>query len=224
MDNLALRSHLRAIEAHDSGAFEAEMMPVRYSTRRGDVVVDRDEAPRPDTSDEALAKLRPAFKAGGKVTAGNAPGLNDGAAALVVASAAHAAALGATPLARIVGYAQAAVEPRRIFAAPGSAIPKLLDRVGWAMDDVDLIELNEAFASQVLANAREIESKGHKWDWDKVNVNGGAIALGHPIGASGARILVTLLHALRARDLQRGIAALCLGGGEAVALAVELTE
>ncbi|MGF1506627.1 MAG: acetyl-CoA C-acyltransferase, partial [Anaerolineae bacterium] len=149
-------------------------------------------------------------------------GLNEGAAALVLASAAHAEELGAAPLARVVGYAQAAVDPKYIFAAPAKALPRLLDKVGWTMDDVDLIELNAAFAAQVLANVRELEANGHRWDWDRVNVNGGAIALGHPLGARGARILVTLVHALRARGLERGIAALCLGGGEAVAMAVEI--
>ncbi|NDJ33437.1 MAG: acetyl-CoA C-acyltransferase [Chloroflexi bacterium] len=222
MDDLALRSHQRAVAAQESGAFEAEILPVTVRTRRGEHTVTADEGPRPDTSAEALAGLRPAFRPDGRVTAGNAPGLNDGAAALVLASAAHAEELGAEPLARVVGYAQAAVDPKYIFAAPAKALPRLLDKVGWTMDDVDLIELNEAFAAQVLANVRELEANGHRWDWDRVNVNGGAIALGHPIGASGARILVTLVHALRARGLERGIAALCLGGGEAVAMAVEI--
>ncbi len=154
------------------------------------------------------------------MTAGNAPGLNDGAAALVIASQARAEAEGLAPLARIVGYAQAAVEPRYLFDAPSKAIPRLLDRVGWQLDDVDLMELNEAFASQALANGYALAEMG--WDWDKVNVHGGAIALGHPIGASGARILTTLVFALQAHGLRRGIAALCLGGAEAVALAVEL--
>ena len=174
------------------------------------------------TSLELLAKLPPAFTADGQVTAGNAPGLNDGAAALVVASRAAAESQGARPIARIVGYTHAAVDPQWIFAAPARAIPALLARVGWTLKDVDLLELNEAFAAQVLANGVDMARQGLDWDWEKVNVHGGAIALGHPIGASGARILVTLLHALRQRGLKRGIASLCLGGGEAVAMAVEL--
>jgi acetyl-CoA C-acetyltransferase len=169
---------------------------------------------------EALARLKPAFKPEGKVTAGNAPGLNDGAAAVVVASRRKAEALGRAPLARVVGYAQSAVEPKRIFIAPAYAIPRLLKKIGWTLADVDLIELNEAFAAQVLADGRALAEQG--WDWSKVNVNGGAIALGHPLGASGARVLVTLIHALRERGLKRGLASLCLGGGEAVALAVEV--
>jgi acetyl-CoA C-acetyltransferase len=183
-------------------------------------MVDADEGPRRDTSLEALARLKPAFQADGKVTAGNAPGLNDGAAAVVVASRRKAEAVGATPLARVVGYSQAAVDPKHIFIAPAQAIPRLLDKIGWTLKDVDLIELNEAFAAQVLADGRALAN--HGWDWTKVNVNGGAIALGHPVGASGARVLVTLIHALRDRGLKRGIASLCLGGGEAVALAVEV--
>jgi acetyl-CoA C-acetyltransferase len=153
------------------------------------------------------------------VTAGNAPGLNDAAAALVVASREQAEALGQQPLARIVGYAQIAVEPRYIFDAPARVIPRLLEKIGWSLADVDLIELNEAFAAQVLANGYALQEAG--WDWDRLNVNGGAIALGHPLGATGARLLTTLLYALRERHLRRGVAALCLGGGEAVAIAVE---
>src|SRR5262249_28058035 len=166
------------------------------------------------------ARLKPAFQQNGKVTAGNAPGLNDGAAALVVAGRARAEALGKAPLARVVGYTSAAVEPKALFIAPAQAIPKLLDRIGWTLPDADLIELNEAFAAQVLADGYVLAERG--WDWSRVNVNGGAIALGHPVGASGARVLVTLIHALRDRGLKRGLAALCLGGGEAVALAVEV--
>ncbi|NOZ00049.1 MAG: thiolase family protein, partial [Chloroflexi bacterium] len=171
---------------------------------------------------EALAKLRPAFQKDGKVTAGNAPGLNDGASAVVVASRAYAEEKGLQPMARIVGYAQAAEEPKYLFRAPAKALPILLEKVGWTFDDVDLIELNEAFAAQVLADGYILADMG--WDWDKVNVNGGAIALGHPIGASGARILVTLIHALKQRGLKRGIAALCLGGAEAVSMAIELED
>ena len=165
-------------------------------------------------------EFKPAFKPDGLVTAGNAPGLNDGAAALVIASRQRALALGAKPLARIVGYAQAAVPPKELFIAPARAIPRLLERVGWGLPQIDLIELNEAFAAQVLADGYALADQG--WDWDKVNVNGGAIALGHPLGASGARVLTTLIYALKDRGLVRGVASLCLGGGEAVAMAVEV--
>lgn len=221
MDHYALGSHQKAIAAMDAGRFDAEIVPVQVDRAKGDsILVSRDEGPRRDTSLEALAKLKPAFKADGRVTAGNAPGLNDGAAALVIASEAKARRLGVQPIARIAGYAQAAVEPKFIFDAPAKAVPRLLDRVGWTLDQVDLIEINEAFAAQVLANGYALADLG--WDWEKVNVNGGAIALGHALGSTGARILVTLLYALRQRNLQRGIATLCLGGGEAVALAVEM--
>jgi acetyl-CoA C-acetyltransferase len=216
-DRLALESHQKAVAAIERGAFDAEIAPVELKGRAGTVVVARDEPPRADTSLEALARLRPAFDPAGRVTAGNAPGLSDGAAALVVASGRRARELGRAPLARITGYAQAAREPGLIFAAPPLAIGKLLARQGGAIGDFDLIELNEAFAAQVLANHRELD-----WDWRRFNVNGGAIALGHPIGASGARVLVTLVHALRARGGGRGLAALCLGGGGAVALSVEV--
>jgi acetyl-CoA C-acetyltransferase len=219
MDELALASHRKAIAAIDAGAFDAEIVPVAAGSGKRAVTVACDEAPRRDTSPEALAALRPAFRPGGRVTAGNAPGLNDAAAALVVASAAQAQALGVEPLATIVGYAQAAVEPKYIFDAPARAIPLLLERVGWRLEDVDAFELNEAFAAQVLANGYALAEQG--WQWDKLNVNGGAIALGHPLGATGARVLTTLVHALRARNLRRGVVALCLGGGEAVAVAVE---
>ena len=232
MDEFALRSHDRAAAATAAGHFDAEIVPVDIKGRKGRVNrVERDETIRAsydnggytlETSMELLAKLPPAFEADGSVTAGNAPGLNDGAAALVVTSREAAERQGAQPLARIVGYTHAAVAPEWIFAAPARAIPRLLDRVGWTLDDVDLIELNEAFASQALANGIELSRGGHNWEWDKVNVHGGAIALGHPVGSSGARVLVTLLHALRQRDLKRGVAALCLGGGEAVALAIEV--
>ena len=231
MDSFALNSHRKAAEATAAGRFAAEIAPVTVKSRKSTVVIERDESVRAsydnggyalDTSAELLAKLRPAFDPQGAVTAGNAPGLNDGAAALVVMSRAAAEAQGIAPLARIVGYTYAAVEPKWIFAAPARAIPRLLQRIHWSLDDVDLIELNEAFSAQVLANGVDLTRQGYNWDWDKVNVNGGAVALGHPIGASGARILVTLLFALRDRALQRGIAALCLGGGEAVAMAVEL--
>lgn len=220
MDQYALASHQKAVAATDRGDFDAEIAPVRVAGRSGGTVVDRDESPRRDTSLAALSKLPPAFAPTGRVTAGNAPGLNDAASALIVASRAKAEALGARPLARIAGYAQAAVEPKFIFAAPARAIPRLLDKVGWTLDQVDLLEVNEAFAAQILANGYALAAQG--WNWDRVNVNGGAIALGHPLGATGARILTTLVHALKRRNLRRGVACLCLGGGEAVALAVEM--
>jgi acetyl-CoA C-acetyltransferase len=223
MDEFAYNSHRKAIEASDSGKFNDEIVPVEVKGRKGKVtIIDTDEAPRRDTSLEILSGLRPAFQKDGKVTAGNAPGLNDGAAAVVVASQTKADEMGAEPLARIVGYAQAAVEPKYLFYAPAKAIPILLEKVGWKLADVDLVELNEAFAAQVLADGYAMKDIG--WDWDKVNVNGGAIALGHPIGASGARVLTTLIYALKDRGLKRGIASLCLGGAEAVGLAVELFE
>ncbi len=222
MDRYALESHRKAISAIDGGYFVDEIAPVTVDGRRGAVTVAVDEAPRRDTSLDALSGLLPVFRADGRITAGNAPGLNDGAAALVVASRAHADAMGAPGLARIVAYGQAAVDPRRIFIAPARAMPVALERAGWTLDDVDLIELNEAFAAQVLANGRDMQEQGYAWDWDKVNVHGGAIALGHPVGCSGARVLVTLIHALKQRGLARGLAALCLGGGEAVAMAVEM--
>jgi acetyl-CoA C-acetyltransferase len=220
MDQFAYQSHRKAIAAIDAGKFREEIVPVEVPGKKGPTFVDQDETPRRDTSLEVLTGLKPAFKPDGRVTAGNAPGLNDGAAALVLASRDKARALGARPLARVVGYAQAAVPPKELFTAPGLAVPKLLGRVGWSLGDVDLIELNEAFAAQALANGAALSKQG--WDWDKVNVHGGAVALGHPIGASGARILTTLLYALKQRGLRRGIASLCLGGGEAVAMAVEL--
>ncbi len=221
MDEFAYNSHRKTIVAQDAGKFKAEIVAVEIPGRKGDVtIVDTDESPRRDTTLENLAKLKPAFQKDGRVTAGNAPGLNDGAAALVVASQAKAEALGKQPLARIIAYAQAAVDPKHLFAAPAKAIPILLDKAGWKLSDVDLIELNEAFAAQVLADGAALAGLG--WDWDKVNVNGGAIALGHPVGASGARLLATLIFALKDRGLKRGIASLCLGGAEAVAMALEL--
>jgi acetyl-CoA C-acetyltransferase len=221
MDRYALTSHQKAIAAIDTGKFKEEIVPVSVQDAKGrGAVVMTDESPRRDTSLEALAQLKPAFRPHGRVTAGNAPGLNDAAAALVIASATKARQLGVPPLARIVGSAQAAVEPKDIFDAPAKAIPRLLDKLGWTLADVDLIEINEAFAAQMLANGRSMADLG--WDWDKVNVHGGAIALGHPLGATGARLLTTLLYALNDRHLRRGIACLCLGGGEAVALAVDM--
>ncbi|MBI3359871.1 MAG: acetyl-CoA C-acetyltransferase [Chloroflexi bacterium] len=226
MDEFALASHQKAIAAMEACRFKVEIAPVEIAGGQAGkgagekvTVIETDEGPRRDTSIDALSRLKPAFKKDGKVTAGNAPGLNDGGAAVVVASRRKAEQIGKAPLARIVGYAQAAVEPKWLFIAPARAIPKLLDKIGWTLKDVDLIEINEAFAAQVLADGRALMDRG--WDWGKVNVNGGAIALGHPVGASGARVLVTLMHALKDRGLKRGIATLCLGGGEAVALAVE---
>lgn len=222
MDEFAYRSHMLAAKATDEGRFKQEIVPVVIKGRKGDTVIDVDEAIRRETTLEALAKLAPAFETDGQVTAGNAPGMNDGAAALVVASRDYAEKHGHTPVARIVGYGHAAVEPSWIFYAPVKAIPVALARAGWTVDDVDLFEVNEAFASQVLADLRGLERDGHHVPMDKVNVNGGAIALGHPLGASGARVLITLIHALQDRGLKRGVAALCLGGAEGVALAVEL--
>lgn len=221
MDELALSSHRKATAAHDNGKFKAEIEPVETIGRKGKVTIfDGDETFRRDTSLEALNKLKPVFQKDGKVTAGNAPGLNDGASAVVVASRTKADQMGVKPLARVVGYHQVAVQPKYLFDAPSRAIPQLLEKIDWQLADVDLVELNEAFAAQVLANGYALADLG--WDWKKVNINGGGIALGHPIGASGARILVTLIYALKDRGLKRGIATLCLGGAEAVAMAIEL--
>jgi acetyl-CoA C-acetyltransferase len=221
LDEYAFHSHRKAIAAMDEGRFRDEIVPVEIPQRKGPpLTVDSDEGPRRDTSMEALAKLRPAFQENGIVTAGNSPGITDGAAAVVVMSRAKANELGLKPLARITGYDQAAVEPEWLFIAPSHAIRRLLKRTNTTLADYDLLEVNEAFAAQVLADGRDLEGEG--WDWSRVNLNGGAIALGHPIGCSGARVLVTLLYALRDRGLQRGMATLCLGGGEAVAMTVEL--
>ncbi len=217
-DKFALQSHQRAVQAMNSCFVESQIMPIGVPQKKGEpVVLRRDESPRPDASLEGLAKLRPAFKKDGSVTAGNAPGTNDGAAAVVVTSEDTAARLGKTPLARIVAQAVSGVEPKWVMMAPVEAVEKLLRKTGWDRDrDVDLYELNEAFAVQAIAVMREL-----RLDPAKVNVNGGAVAIGHPIGASGARILVTLLYEMQRRGVHRGIAALCLGGGNAVALAVE---
>jgi len=220
MDKFSYESHQKALAASDSGKFKDEIMPVELVGKKGTTIFDTDESPRRDNTLEGLAGLRPAFQKDGKVTAGNAPGLNDGAAAVVIASREYTEKNGSKPLARIVGYAQVADEPKYLFRAPALAIPKLLKKIGWTFKNVDLIELNEAFAAQVLADGYALEKDG--WDWDKVNVHGGAVALGHPIGASGARILTTLIYALKDRGLKRGIASLCLGGAEAVAMAVEI--
>ncbi|HUH97085.1 MAG TPA: acetyl-CoA C-acetyltransferase [Anaerolineales bacterium] len=221
MDQFAFGSHQKAVRAMEQGKFRDEIVPVEIAGRKGEVtIITDDEGPRKDTSLESLAKLKPSFKADGKVTAGNASSMNDGAAATVIASRAYAEEHQHPPLARIVGYAQAAVEPKYLFAAPARAIPKLLKKIGWTLEGTDLVELNEAFAAQVLADGYALADQG--WDWNKVNVNGGAIALGHPLGASGVRVLTTLIYALKDRSLKRGIAALCLGGGEAVAMAIEM--
>jgi acetyl-CoA C-acetyltransferase len=221
MDEFAYKSQMKAIAAMDQGRFKQEIAPVEVKGRKGQVtVVDTDETPRRDTTLEGLANLRPAFQKEGKVTAGNAPGLNDGAAAVVVASRAKAEQMDVKPLARILGYGNVALAPKYLFAAPAKAIPVVLKQVGWKLTEVDLIELNEAFAAQALANGYELTEQG--WNWEKVNVNGGAIALGHPIGASGARLLATLIYALKERGLKKGVASLCLGGAEAVAMAIEV--
>ncbi|HPF61897.1 MAG: acetyl-CoA C-acyltransferase [Gemmatimonadetes bacterium] len=215
-DAFALASHQKAVAAQAAGKFTAEIVPVEIAGRKGTVTVAADESPRADTSLEALAKLKPAFVKEGSVTAGNAPGLNDGASALVVASLAYAKAHGLAPLARVTGYATGGGEPRDLFFAPILAVQNLMARAGTSIGDYDLIEANEAFAVQALADGRALG-----WDWGRVNVHGGAIALGHPIGASGARVLTTLLYAMRDRGARTGLATLCLGGGNAVALSVE---
>lgn len=216
-DAYACESHRRALDAIKSCRFSEEIVPVPIPQKKGEpILFQADESPRADTTLEALSKLKPAFKPGGTVTAGNAPGTNDGAAALVVTSAEKAREWSKKPMARVVGQSVSGVEPKWVMMAPVTAVQTLLRKVGWKLQDVDLVELNEAFAVQALAVIQELGL-----DPAKTNVNGGAVALGHPIGASGARILVTLLHELARRDARRGIAALCLGGGNAVALAVE---
>jgi len=218
LDEYAYNSQMKAIAAIDEGRFKDEIVPVEVPQRKGPpLLFDTDEVPRRDTSLEKLARLRPAFQADGIVTAGNSPGITDGAAATVVMSRARAEELGIQPLARVVAYDQAAVEPIKIFTAPIFAVRKVLEKTGTRVDDYDLVEMNEAFAAQCLADGRALGM-----NWEKVNVNGGAIALGHPIGCSGARVLVTLIYALRHRGLKRGLATLCLGGGEAVAMAIEM--
>jgi acetyl-CoA C-acetyltransferase len=215
-DQFALASHQKAVAAQEAGRFKAEIVPVTVAGKKGDTLVDTDEGPRKDTSLEVLAKLKPAFRKVGSVTAGNAPGLNDGASALVVTSLAFAKAHGLTPRARITAYATGGGEPKDLFFAPIFAVRNLMKKAGTKIGDYDLIEANEAFAVQALADGRELG-----WDWNRVNVNGGAVALGHPIGASGARILTTLLGAMDQQDKSTGLATLCLGGGNAVALSVE---
>jgi len=225
-DAFAFESHRRAVEAIDAGRFADEMAPVTLRSKGGETVVDTDESPRRDSSTEALARLKPVFDlpggedrgdaTGGTVTAGNAPGITDGAAATIVASERAVETMNLKPLARIVGYAQAEVAPKWLFLAPIQGVRRLLEKTGLTIEDFDLIEINEAFAAQTLADGRELG-----FDWSKVNVNGGAIALGHPIGASGARIVATLLHELRRRGGRYGLATLCLGGGGSVAAAFE---
>jgi acetyl-CoA C-acetyltransferase len=217
LDVYALSSHSKAVVAMDTGKFEREIVPVGVPQRKAPpLLFDTDEGPRRDTSLEALARLRPAFQKDGLITAGNAPGITDGAAAVVLMSTEYAERLSAEPLARIAGYAQAGVRPLEVFTAPTVAVRKLMRETERDIDDYDLIEANEAFAAQALANGIALG-----WDWARVNVHGGAIALGHPIGCSGTRVLVTLLYALKDRGLKSGLATLCLGGGEAVALSVE---
>jgi len=216
-DVFAAESQARAEAAIREGRFKAEIVPVPVTQKKGEPkLVDTDEYPRPGTTAETLARLKPAFKKNGTVTAGNSSGINDGAAAVVVTTAARARALGASPLARIVSYASAAVDPKIMGIGPVPAVRKALEKAGMSTDRIDLFELNEAFAAQSLAVLREL-----KLDGARVNVNGGAIALGHPIGASGARVLVTLLYALQARDKRLGLASLCIGGGQGVAMVVE---
>jgi len=215
-DRFAYESHMKAVAATEAGRFRDEMVPVEIQSRKGTTIIDRDEPIRADTTLDALAKLKPAFH-GDTVTAGNAPGLSDGAAATVVVEAARAQADGMPILAHILGYAQAAITPKYIFAAPPRAVARLLATTGLRLNDFDLIEINEAFAAQTLANGKELD-----WDWSRVNVNGGAVALGHPIGASGARVLATLIAELQRRGGGRGLATLCLGGGGAVAMAIQV--
>jgi acetyl-CoA C-acetyltransferase len=212
-DEYSLRSHQRAVRAIREGAFKAEITPVQVNGKS----VDTDEAPRADSTAEALGRLKPAFTPSGTVTAGNAPGFTDGAAALIVAGVDTVQAQQLTPMARVLGYASAATDPLWLFEAPELALQKLFHKTGTTLGDWDLLEINEAFAAQIVANGKALN-----WDWDRVNVNGGAIALGHPLGATGARLAVTLLHALQARGKRRGIAGLCHGGGGAVAMAFEL--
>jgi acetyl-CoA C-acetyltransferase len=215
-DQYAYESQMKAVAAQENCKFSQEIVPVEVASRGGTTKVTLDEAPRKDTTLEGLAKLKPAFQKDGSVTPGNAPGLNDGASALIVTSLAFAKAHGLTPLARVTEYATGGGEPKELFFAPILAVQNLMKKAGTSIGDYDLIEANEAFAVQALADGRALG-----WDWGRVNVNGGAIALGHPIGASGARVLTTLLYAMRDRGKSTGLATLCLGGGNAVALSVE---
>jgi acetyl-CoA C-acetyltransferase len=216
-DEYAYHSQRKAGEAMTAGKFKDEIVPVEIPQRRGEpVIVEVDETPRPDTTLEKLAGLRPAFQKDGTVTAGNAPGLNDGSSAVLVMSEEKANQLGVKPMARVVGYSAAFREPKYLFYAPIDAVKKVLEKTGLTLDQIDIIEANEAFAAQCLA-----DGKGLEWDWDRVNVNGGAIALGHPIGASGTRVVVTLMYEMEKRGASKGLATLCLGGGGAVAMVIE---
>jgi acetyl-CoA C-acetyltransferase len=215
-DAWAAASHSKAVAAIQSGAFKAEIVPISVPGKKGDLLVTEDEGPRADCTAEALARLRPAFRKDGTVTAGNAPSVNDAAAAVLVSTEAYAQTQGLPIQARILGTATAGLAPEWVLMAPVEAIRKLLDKVGWKTGDVDLWEINEAFAVQLVATMNELRLPP-----DRINVHGGAVALGHPIGASGARVMVTLLHALERHGKQRGVAALCLGGGNAIAMAVE---
>ncbi|MEE9554506.1 MAG: acetyl-CoA C-acetyltransferase [candidate division Zixibacteria bacterium] len=218
LDEYAANSQQKAGKAIEAGKFKDEIFPIEIPQRKGDpIVFDTDECPRPTTTAEKLGKLRPAFQKDGIVTAGNAPGLNDGSSAIIVSSMEYAEKHGHKPLAKVIAYAAAGTDPQDLFFAPIYAVQNLMKKMNVKIDHWDLIEANEAFAAQCLADGNELD-----WDWNKVNVNGGAIALGHPIGASGARILTTLIYALKDRGLKTGIATLCLGGGNAVALAIEL--
>jgi len=217
-DEFAFNSHKKAVAAQEQGKFKEEIFDIEVPQRKGDpVIVNKDECPRPKISLEGLAKLRPAFEKGGTVTAGNAPGLNDGSSAVVVVSEDFMKANNLKPLARIIDYTAASVAPEMIFFAPIHAVEKLIKKMGVDINHFDLIEANEAFAVQALADGKKLG-----WDWNKVNVHGGAVALGHPIGASGARVLTTLIYALKDRGLKKGLATLCLGGGSAVAMSIEM--
>ena len=219
-DWLAYESHRKAIEAIDKGYFKEEIVPIEVKTKKGTIIVDTDETPRRDTSPEKLAALKPAFEKDGTVTAGNAPPLSDGASALVLADEEYAKEKGLKPLARVLAYASGFTDPKDLFFAPPISIKKVMEQLGLKdINEFDLIEINEAFAAQVLADHRELN-----WDWSKFNIHGGAIALGHPIGASGARILTTLIYALRRTGGKLGLAALCLGGGGSVAMAIEILD
>ena len=215
-DNFAVKSQNKAEAAHNAGKFKDEIVPFTVKTRKGDIVVDKDEHFRPGTTIDALTKLKPAFLKDGTVTAGNASGINDGAAAIVLMTASDAAKRGVTPLARIVSWATAGVDPAVMGTGPIPSSRKALEKAGWKVEDLDLIEANEAFAAQACAVNKDLG-----WDPEIVNVNGGAIALGHPIGASGARVLVTLLYEMQKRDAKRGLATLCIGGGMGIAMCVE---
>jgi acetyl-CoA C-acetyltransferase len=217
-DKYACESHMKAVKAIETGRFKEEIIPVEVHQRKKDSIqFDTDESPRSTTTVERLAKLKPAFQKDGTVTAGNAPGLNDGASALVVMSEAMAEENGITPLAHIVAYATGGTEPEMLFYSPVIAVRNLMEKTGQKIDDFDLIEANEAFSAQALVDGREL-----KWDWDRVNVNGGAVAMGHPIGASGGRVLTTLIYAMKDAGKHTGLVTLCLGGGNAVALSIEM--